>query len=178
MAIRGGGLILAVALISGAAAAADDDKPMFTPADQRILAEYRMSMDTAKRCYEAWKSALQGADNNPGLRKELAEQDTDDDAETIPDMLKAAETHMPNTSAAIKRGGCTMRDTIVMFMEATAVEAADLAKQMGGDAKEFSFIPPETVAFFEKNGETLRGYVDDIEQLHREKFPEAHKDDD
>jgi hypothetical protein len=178
MAIRGIGLFLAAALISGAAAAADDEKPMFTPADQRILTEYHMSMDMAKRCYEAWKSVLQSTDNSPALHKELADQDTDDDAETIADMVKEAETRLPNTSAAVKRAGCTMRDTIVMFMEATAVEAADLARQMGGDAKEFSFIPAETVAFFEKNGETLRGYVDEIEQLHREKFPEAHKDDD
>ena len=178
MATRGVALFLAIALISGTAAAADDDKPMFTPADQKILADYRMSMDVAKRCYEAWKSVLQSADGNPALHGELAEPESDDEAETIPDMVKEAETHLPNTSAALKRAGCTMRDTIVMFMEATAVEAADLAKQMGGDAKEFSFIPPETVAFFEKNGETLRGYVDDIEQLHREKFPEAHKDDD
>jgi hypothetical protein len=151
---------------------------MFTPADQKILAEYRMSMDTAKRCYDAWKSVLNSADGNPALHQELAEQESDDEAETIPEMVKQAEERMPNTAAAIKKAGCTMRDTIVMFMEATAVEAADLAKQMGGDAKEFSFIPAETTSFFEKNGETLRGYVDEIEQLHREKFPESHKDDD
>jgi hypothetical protein len=154
------------------------DDVLFNPADQQALHDYRLSMDTATKCYQAWKKLLDASDKNPAIKKEMATQDSDDaDTRSIADMVKLAETKAPATTVFLKQNNCAFRDTVMMFMESLAIEVAGVMKQMGKEDKEFDFVAPENVAFYEKNGPQLKKYVEDIQTLHKAKFPELYKDE-
>jgi ABC-type Zn uptake system ZnuABC Zn-binding protein ZnuA len=154
------------------------DEVLFNPKDRQALHDYRMSMDTANKCYEAWKKLVDEADKNPAIKKEMATKDDDDsDVHSIDDMIKLAETKAPVSSAFLKQNDCPLRDTVMMFMESTAIEVAGFMKKMGKEDKDFDFIAPENAAFYEKNGPQLKKYVQDIQALHKAKFPEQYKDD-
>src|SRR5690349_9689601 len=154
------------------------DDVLFNPADRQALHDYRLSMDTATRCYQAWRKLLDDADKNPAIRKEMAAHDDDDaDVHSIGDMVKLAETKAPATTSFLKQNDCAFRDTVMMFMESMAIEVAGFMKQMGKENKELDFVAPENVDFYQKNGPQLKKYVEDIQALHKAKFPDLYKDE-
>jgi hypothetical protein len=175
------GALLAAGAVPGPAALAKDssktvDSVLFNPADRQALHAYRLSMDTATACYQAWKKLLDAADKNPAIRKEMETKDSDDaDAGSINDMIKLGEAKAPASTAFLKQNNCALRDTVMMFMESMAIEVAGFMKKMGNEDKEFDFVAPENTAFYEKNGPQLKKYVEDIQALHKAKFPDLYK---
>jgi hypothetical protein len=174
-----GGAAFAPAVFAKSGGGKTTDDVLFNPADRQALHDYRLSMDTAAKCHEAWKKLLDSADKDPAIRKEMATHDEADDADvhSIADMIKLAETKAPVSTAFLKQNDCAFRDTVMMFMESMAIEVAGFMKQMGKENKELDFVAPENVEFYEKNGPQLKEYVEDIQAMHKAKFPDMYKDE-
>lgn len=138
-------LTLAGSVPLGAAA-----QDLFGPGDRAALAQFRPSLEGLSRCGNAAKALGAAAAKDPRLKAELAKAEAESGRDTSDATLEQSigdtEKTAPAVTAFMARNGCPMRDYYLTWSQYVLV-------QMLGTplAKEVEFLPPATVAFWQKN---------------------------
>jgi hypothetical protein len=153
-------LVLALGLAAAGGAAARE----FPPEDKKLLSRQKLSMPTVDRCFGAYSKVRGQAASNPALKKELEAADNDHVAgRTLTEQIGSIEQRYPVGAAAMKKEGCPIREFILTSASVSYAAMVSGIKshpeKPGGAelAKEFDFVPPENVAFYEQNKEKLNG---------------------
>jgi hypothetical protein len=139
--------VLAMTLTGSFPASAQTDS-LFNPADRETIKKYRPSMEVVTRCNQAAKSLAAAAKKDARLRAELKEEKSKTDSEdSIIETAKQIEKRAPAATAMLAQNGCPIRDYFLIAMQSMMVKTLAVPEL----AKEFNILPPETVAFWQKN---------------------------
>jgi hypothetical protein len=123
-----------------------------TPADDKEMRDYRLTMDKAQK-YVAALTAIQADAKSTQCPKELKKNDLK--AAPTLDAFEKKFTSCPGAVAHVKEAGLAPRE--IMIMSTVLLGGAMLAGvKKAGQLKEYpAFISPENAAFLEKNAEKL-----------------------
>jgi hypothetical protein len=141
-------IVLSLAL-SGSLPVSAQTGGLFNPGDRDSIAKFRPSMEAVTRCNQASKALANAAKKDARLRAEIAAEDADTDSEaSIEQTVKQIEKRAPVASAMLTQNGCPLRDYFLIATQSMIVKMVGVPEV----AKDVNFLPPETVAFWQKNG--------------------------
>jgi hypothetical protein len=152
--------------VCGLFPAAAQTGALFQPADRDMIARYRPSMEGVTRCNQAAKALAAAARKDARLKAEIdAEDDQDEpDNATMAQTIQNIEKRAPIATAMLARSGCPVRDYFLIASQSALARMAaspELAKVMG----ESNFLPPETIAFWQKNGAAAERLLEEASKL-------------
>jgi hypothetical protein len=141
-------VVLALALGGSLPVSAETDG-LFHPGDRDTISKFRPSMEAVTRCNQASKALASAAKKDARLKAEIAaENDNTDSDASIEQTVKKIEKRAPAASAMLTQNGCPLRDYFLIATQSMIVKMLGVPEV----AKEVNFLPPETVAFWQKNG--------------------------
>jgi hypothetical protein len=131
-----------------------------SPAERRMLVNYRLSMDKIGKVAEATRKFRELEKRNPGLAKSLERES--DNAKSLSAKIAEIEK-VPAIRSTLASSGLTGRDYMLTLISAMNAGTAVQIKKMGGDASSLP-VSPQNVQFYRANQAAIEKLSREISQ--------------